>query len=79
MLPCAEAIVEVGWVAIAAETRGCRLSTTHALIEPVSHQTTQARWTHLSALRNEVRTDNVRQHIFALEYAIKIDPTRLIH
>ncbi|AEQ97419.1 hypothetical protein XOC_3324 [Xanthomonas oryzae pv. oryzicola BLS256] len=37
------------------------------------------RWTYLSALRNAVRTDNAKLHIFALEHASKIDPTQLIH
>ncbi|CCF66549.1 putative uncharacterized domain protein [Xanthomonas citri pv. punicae str. LMG 859] len=41
--------------------------------------TTAPRWTHLSTLRNEVRTDNPEAHVFALEHATKIDPTRLIH
>ncbi|APR10156.1 hypothetical protein BJD09_23200 [Xanthomonas citri pv. citri] len=40
---------------------------------------TAPRWTHLSTLRNEVRTDNPEAHVFALEHATKIDPTRLIH
>ncbi|ACD59805.1 hypothetical protein PXO_01584 [Xanthomonas oryzae pv. oryzae PXO99A] len=37
------------------------------------------RWTYLSALRNAVRTDNAKLHIFSLEHASKIDPTQLIH